>query len=275
MNLSLTPEEQQAVLLLMGTGGTAGNNPLSYDEASLKKAYRCKVKKSHPDLAISLGKDPVLMKNQFQELNDAFCLLLERIRRDNSEFTKQSYRRARPGAYKPTSQSTRKQWDKTWDSRKNTKTGKTYKTSYTYHAKRRPSYAGSGMYYTGLLPGRVLRFAEYLYYSGEITWEDLVQALVWQYRNRPKLGELAESAGLLNREDILHVIKNRNIAERFGDAAVRLGIMNRRAVDNLVRRQKMFGQPIGKFFLEKRVFTEDQLSRKLRANRRHNIMHSS
>ena len=49
MTLSLTQEERQAVMLLMGADS-------SYDEDSLKKAYRGKVKKSHPDLAMSLEK---------------------------------------------------------------------------------------------------------------------------------------------------------------------------------------------------------------------------
>lgn len=275
MKLSLTPEEKRAVLLLMGANAY-------YDEDSLKKAYRCKVKKSHPDMATSLGRDPGLMKMQFQELNDAFHLLLEKIKNDNDEYTKRAYRKARSGSYKPTSSFTRKQHTKTQGSWQHSKTTKNYKAGKASQNKKRTANskytaAGSmtGKYYTGPLPERMLRFAEYLYYTGEISWDELVHALVWQYRNRPKLGELAESTGIIKQKDILFIIKNRQFSEMFGEAAVRLGLLDKKTLDKLVRQQKMIGLPIGRFFLEKNIFSEEQLFRKLTSNRRHNLYHNS
>lgn len=276
MDLILTPEEKRAVLLIMGSGAKGGGS-FAYDEAALKKAYRCKVKTSHPDLALSLGKDPILMKNQFQELNQAFQLLLERIRRDNTDYAKRVYRKSRPGAYKPTAQSTRKQGEKSRNTRTGTKTGKTYKSTQSTrasHNRKRsaPSSSPEGKLYKGPIPERILRFAEYLYYTGEISWEDMVHALVWQYRNRPKLGELAEQLGVLGQKEVLFIIRNRDFAERFGDAAVRLGFLDKRDVDKLIRRQKLIGLPIGKYFQEQKGFSEDRLIRKLQANRRHNLL---
>ena len=287
MTLSLTQEERQAVMLLMGADR-------SYDEDSLKKAYRGKVKTSHPDLAMSLGKDPVLMKLQFQELNDAFHLLLEKIRQDNNDYTKHVYRKSRPGAYKPTSQNTRKQHARSeytrnrysgaehaekkrsgnYQKKKDPRTKKTHSqyTNYSSRPKARAASSAEGpKYYKGPMPGRILRFAEYLYYAGEISWEDLVHALVWQYRNRPKLGELAEETGALDQNDILFIIKNRHFTEMFGEAAIRLGKLDRKSVDKLVRQQKLMGLPIGRFFLENKIFSEEQLCRKLTRYRRHNF----
>ncbi|OQY31263.1 MAG: hypothetical protein B6241_14495 [Spirochaetaceae bacterium 4572_59] len=273
MKLSLTLEENRALLLLMGANAC-------YDEDSLRKAYRCKVKKSHPDLATNLGKDPSLMKMQFQELNDAFHLLLEKIKNDNNEYTKRVYRKARSGSYKPTSNSTRRQHTKTQGSWQHSKTTKNYKAGKASQSKKRSAESKyntarsmTGKYYTGPLPEKMLRFAEYLYYTGEISWDELVHALVWQYRNRPKLGELAESRGIIKQKDILFIIKNRQFSEMFGEAAVRLGIFDKKSLDKLVRQQKMFGLPIGRFFLEKNIFSEDQLFRKLTSNRRHNLYH--
>ena len=222
------------------------------------------MKKSHPDLAMSLGKDPVLMKLQFQELNDAFHLLLEKIRQDNRDYSKHVYRKSRPGAYKPTSQNTRKQQTRTRHSRtkhstadssfrnrsgyqqkkqdvRSKKAGTQYsaykahsnKGTHTSRHKTRTASASTGpKFYKGPIPDRMLRFAEYLYYTGEISWEDLVHALVWQYRNRPKLGELAEETGALGQKDILFIIKNRHFTEMFGEAAIRLGKLDRKSVDN-------------------------------------------
>lgn len=263
MELSLSPKEKSAVLLLMGANAC-------YDEDSLKKAYRCKVKKSHPDLATSLGKDPCLMKMQFQELNDAFNLLLGKIKNDNNKYTKQVYRNARSPFYKPASSSTPNKQKKTRGQWQQSKTTKNYKAGSHYTA------AGTmtGKYYSGPLPMRTLRFAEYLYYAGEISWDEMVHSLVWQYRNRPKLGELAESTGIIRQKDILFIIKNRKFSEMFGEAAVRLGLFDSKTLDKLIRQQKMIGLPIGRFFLEKNILSEKQLFRKLTSNSRHNLYHS-
>ena len=261
MKLTLSHEEEKALLLLMGATAV-------FDEISLKRAYRKKVKTSHPDMASQLGKDPVLMKIQFQEINEAFHLLLEKVRKDNSEYVKSVYRKARPGAYKPTSQSTRTQHRKAepqWQ-------GSHHKNASrpTSGKKKSPRNSMNGKYYHGPIPTRMLRFAEYLYYIGDVTWDELVRSLVWQYRNRPKLGELAENLGILDQARVIHIIKNRKFTEKFGEAAIRLGVLSRMDVDKLVRQQKMIGLPIGKFFLEKHILSEEQLYRRLLTCHHHN-----
>ena len=215
------------------------------------------------------------MQIQFQELNDAFHLLLKKIRKDNSDVSRRNYRKTRAGAYKHPSGTARKQ---------QTRKGTAYSTgAYKTHQGNtaRPEGSGkkynrrnrtSGQFYKGILPARTLRFAEYLYYSGEISWEELIRAIVWQYRNRPKLGELAESMGLLENKDVLHIIKNREFSENFGHAALRLGMMDRKTLDQLVRAQRMIGLPIGKFFLERNILTDKQLQQKLSFCRRHNLL---
>ena len=268
MNLTMSREEEKALLLLMGV-------TVAFDEQSLKKAYRRKVMVSHPDRAHTLGKDPAKMQVQFQEINDAFQLLLDKIRKDNSLITRSSYRKNRAGAYKHPSGTGRKQ-----QSRRGTSSAGSYKarqgksarpegSTKKYHRRN----AAPGQFYKGILPPKILRFAEYLYYTGEISWEELIHAIVWQYRNRPKLGELAESMGFLDNRQVLQIIKKRKLTETFGHAAVRLGMVERKTLDQLVRAQRMIGLPIGKYFTDRDIFSEEQLQQKLMSFRRHNYLH--
>jgi len=49
----------------------------------------------------------------------------------------------------------------------------------------------------GGLPPRPLRFAEYLYYSGRISWADLAEAIAWQRRAGRKIGHWFIERGLI------------------------------------------------------------------------------
>jgi len=49
----------------------------------------------------------------------------------------------------------------------------------------------------GGLPPRPLRFAEYLYYSGRISWADLAEAISWQRRAGRKIGRWFIERGLI------------------------------------------------------------------------------
>jgi hypothetical protein len=49
----------------------------------------------------------------------------------------------------------------------------------------------------GGLPPRPLRFAEYLYYSGRISWSDLAEAIAWQRRAGRRIGHWFVERGLI------------------------------------------------------------------------------
>lgn len=267
--MTLTVEEQRAFFLLMDIPG--GGVDLCNEE-SLKKAFRSKAKKSHPDLAAHMGKDPRLMKLRFQELNDAFNILMERVQKEQTPYT---VRRAKP-VVKPAPRSTSKAKAKVkTNSRVKPATrpaAESVKSKTNSRNKTEPSAKKKkeDIYYSGKTPVRNLRFAEYLYYSGCISWADLVQALVWQYRNRPKLGELATESGLLDFAEVLEVIRTKNPYELFGEAAVRLGYLSSFKLNNLLREQKKMACPIGQYFTTSKLMTNDILHKKLIENRRHN-----
>jgi hypothetical protein len=52
------------------------------------------------------------------------------------------------------------------------------------------------------LPPRPLRFAEYLYYSGRISWADLAEAIAWQRRAGRRIGHWFVERGLLLADEV-------------------------------------------------------------------------
>ncbi|MDA3956662.1 hypothetical protein [Oceanispirochaeta sp.] len=266
MRMTLTREEEKAFFLLMGISGQ-GVNP--GDEVSLKKAFRTKAKKAHPDLAVGLGIDPRIMQQRFQELNDAFNILMERLQKEPLPYTVCKKTPSKPDEPDRSVRAKNREAYKENISQK--KSGRV-KSDFT--EKKKGTKDSGDFFYSGKTPARNLRFAEYLYYSGTISWTDLVQALVWQYRNRPKIGEMASETGLLVFEEILEILKEKKFGELFGEVAVRLGYLNRTNLTSLVREQKKLGLPIGHYFLSSHKMTQNILYKKLSENRRHNILFS-
>lgn len=58
----------------------------------------------------------------------------------------------------------------------------------------RPSAAG--------LPPRPLRFAEYLYYAGRISWADLAEAIAWQRHAGRRIGQWFVERGLIGPGEV-------------------------------------------------------------------------
>ena len=124
--------------------------------------------------------------------------------------------------------------------------------------------------FRGLLPERELRLGHFLYYSGIITWRQIIQALVWQRTNRPRLGELGKHFGWLNNDDILAVLRSRNTPAPFGKAALDLGLLTAKQLDTLVWRQKSLQRKIGEFFIEENILTAEDLMEFIRRHQQHN-----
>jgi hypothetical protein len=55
------------------------------------------------------------------------------------------------------------------------------------------------------LPPRPLRFAEYLYYSGRISWADLAEAIAWQRHQGRRIGQWFVERGLIHAGEVRSV----------------------------------------------------------------------
>ena len=129
---------------------------------------------------------------------------------------------------------------------------------------------GREIYYHGPLPRRRLRLAEFLYYSGFISWQCLISALVWQRSGRPKFGEIARQLRIVNATDMSRVLRSRGAHEQTGAAASRLRLLTIEDVGRILRIQRARQRPIGRYFVEKERMSDEELSRLLHELFRHN-----
>ncbi len=126
------------------------------------------------------------------------------------------------------------------------------------------------LFYHGPLPRRRLRLAEFLYYSGRISWQTLIAALVWQRASRPKFLEIARQLRIVELQDMSRVLRSRAAHEHTGEAASRLQLITMDDVGRILRIQRARQRPIGRYFIENTAITETDLEEALREMRRHN-----
>jgi hypothetical protein len=105
----------------------------------------------------------------------------------------------------------------------------------------------------GGLPRRALLFAEYLYYSGRVSWRNLVEAVAWQRRQRPSIGRIAVEWGQLDDgqvREVLQARRQREGSKPFGECAREMGLLTRVQLLALLGRQRRLQRRIGEYFVE-------------------------
>ena len=219
---------------------------ISYDRIKqinpnrIKEQYRKKAKLTHPDRAYLLGVDEKELNIEFKKLNDAYRFLISCLNEDmKPDIQNNPFR------------------EQNRDKKENSK-----QDYWNY-------------YYNGVIPKRKLRFLEFLYYKRIINWKTLIGALVWQYKERPRFGEIAVELNYIANEDILSIIKNMKFREKFGDAALRLKYINNLQHNLILMRQKRYNLPIGQFFVKKHIFNEALLNKYLEFHKEHNIQYQN
>jgi len=124
--------------------------------------------------------------------------------------------------------------------------------------------------YQGQVPNRRLLLGHFLYYSGLINWRTIIQALIWQRTERPRLGEIGQRFGLLNDADVVQILRNRPSLQPFGQTAMDLGLLSQPQLQMLVAHQKRLQKKFGEFFLEKRILEPNELRILLQQYQEHN-----
>jgi hypothetical protein len=125
-------------------------------------------------------------------------------------------------------------------------------------------------YWKARVPDRPLRFGEFLFYSGAISWDALIGAIVEQKGSRPPLGRLACRRGVLSPEELATGIERRLRGELLGDALVRLGLVPRTGVDRLLVEQRLLQRPLGWHLSRMGSVAESDIPAFLSALWRHN-----
>jgi hypothetical protein len=101
-----------------------------------------------------------------------------------------------------------------------------------------------------------------------ISYRTLIEALVWQRRQRPSIGETAQRWGWLN-ETAIRTILNQRGNRRFGEKAVDLGLLTPFQVRTLLFYQRSRHQRLGQYFVQKGLLSPadlDELVRQLEAH---------
>ncbi len=112
------------------------------------------------------------------------------------------------------------------------------------------------------LPQRPLPLGLYLNYRGLISHADLARALLWQRRQRPRLGDLSQRWGRLSEAEVKAVLRTRRQGpSRFGEKAVALGFLSQFQVDTMIYFQRSKQQPLGGFFVEQGMISPSLIER--------------
>lgn len=114
-------------------------------------------------------------------------------------------------------------------------------------------------YYRGPLPFYTLELGSYLFYSGYISYWELIGALTWQRMQRPIIGSVALRWGWLIKPSIERITAASNVPGRFGEKAVRLGLLSDFQVRTLLNYQRSRQERLGKYFILKKILTSEQL----------------
>ena len=206
-----------------------------------KSAFRAQAKAHHPDAhAGSSSKVHKEQTERFREIRQAYDLITDFL--NKRHLRSKSIPRRAPVQPKPNRYQSRAK-------------AHTYKRS---QAKPQSS-----------VPAIPLEFGMYSFYKGKVTYQQLIEALVWQRRQRPALGALAQKWGWLTEDKVEHILKHRGHSARFGKKAVELGYLRAHQVDALLKHQRSLQQRIGDYFVEKGLLTKeeaDEISNNLKSH---------
>ncbi len=245
----------EACRTLFGDGPDMGNGFLLYLQPSgAKAAYRKKAKENHPDFYYS--EDLRIQQQQtdlFRKILDAYETINRFFKeRDSGLWTParaaaSAARSSRPSPYQKRPPSAAYQTNNAW------------------------KQAGND-FYRGPIPYRVLEFGRFLYFTGHISYWSLIQALTWQRKQRPVIGAVAQRWGWLEKGSFERIIMASNIPGRFGEKAVRLGLLSDFQVRTLLYYQRTQQERIGNYFVLQNLLTAEHLELLMHQLHEHNAL---
>ncbi len=146
---------------------------------------------------------------------------------------------------------------KTEEKRSGRKSGDAGQTRGSARTHASNGSSAAPLFYRGPVPRRRLRLAEFLYYSGRIPWQSLINAIVWQRAMQPKFGELAREMQSISRPDLAKILGSRLRHEQMGETAQRLRLLTAAQVERILRMQRARRSLIGRYFVEKESMAGD------------------
>ena len=232
---------------------------------TLRTAFRKGSMQFHPDRAGALGLEAVELEERFKRFLGAYRLLNGLASREIAIAVQRTYADGK----RSTPYTSPRQPERQQPAARQRPAG-TWGDIYGRHSQRRSHAPKEKGIYRGVMPKRPLRFAQYLYYAGVIDWQMMIDAITWQMHVRPKIGEIGRAYHFFDYHGVGDIIKAREVGELFGSTALRIGRVNRFQLNAMVGKQLKHNLPIGRYFLEKGLLGQVELSTLLERNRRHN-----
>jgi hypothetical protein len=255
----MSSDLRSAYQVLFGPGTEPEGGLLaSLTHDKLRRWFRRRAMEVHPDRAAVLGRSPAALAERFKQLEAAYRTLSAHL----------AAGRTVPSPWAPSPP----------------KAGAARANAEARPRGPRPAPAGPAdaadrrkrearpldhFWHSGL-PTRTLRFGEYLYYSGAISWMQLIRALVWQAGQHPRFGRLAAQFGYLTPDSIAASLSGRLPKEKIGEAALRLRLMSALQQQVVLLAQAQGRRRIGDYFVESQCLHPADLDRLGQAFRKHN-----
>jgi hypothetical protein len=98
-----------------------------------------------------------------------------------------------------------------------------------------------------------------LYHADVITFSHIIEALLWQRRQRERFCEVSRRWGLLLAGEADQLLASRMPGEPVGAAAERLGLLSRAEVQAVLCFQRRRQRPLGEYFVERGLFSASSL----------------
>ncbi len=230
-------EAFRACRVLFGSDLTLNRSFLTYLQASgAHSAFRKQAKTTHPDGQHRSSREDQNQVKLFQDLNQAYQLV-------------QSYLRQRDLAAARSRNSTAS------------------KPSKPTNSHSRHSYSREKQ---GPLPTRPLQFGLFLYYRGFIPFNAILGALVWQRKQRPTMGEIAQRWGWIEQQEIEKILTC-NMRGRFGERAESLGLLSPLQIRAILLHQRTRQGKIGSYFTEQGLLSVEEVNHLLGDLSDHNL----
>jgi hypothetical protein len=260
---SLTPATQttsselfQACETIFGHEVNVSIDFLEYLEPiGIKTAYRKRALETHPDRAQALGSFVRDLNTEFIDVQQAYEKLLSFVETNNgSTISTQSFNdlktRKTPSYQYPEKSSYQ-------NTRQHKGGQKKSPHDQRYINKRHKGH--SDHFYTGSVPKGRLMIGQFLYYSGLISWRTLIEAICWQRRQRPQIGQIAIAWRIISSQDVIRILTDRTLNEKFGECALRIGYISNFELLALVGRQRQLQRPLGEYFIISGILSSTDL----------------
>jgi len=257
---TISSEIYQDCETIFGQGIIVSPDFLDYlQPVGIRAAYRKRALETHPDRAVLLDTLARDLNAEFINVREAYERLLSYVETRNKLNSRPQY----SGDWGTHQASSHQNFQDPWGR---------YYSQNRWHQKQR-SYADH--FFNGEIPKMNLMLGQFLYYSGLISWRTLIEAICWQRRQRPLIGQIAMEWGLLDYQDILRILTVRDFDEKFGDCAFRTGYISSFELFAMIGKQKRIQRPFGEYFIERGILSPEDIIRIAQKQQRHNLTSSN